>query len=168
MNTYTYYPEKDIDTDMLKLAVKDTPAITARVFSAEYFNDIDFLKVIFCSELTPTEESIFEAIIDAHDADINPRVTVTDINKTLAPYELVVGVVGLTTTRTITLPLASQVSPLHILSIADEDESCKGNRKMKLVAQGADTISGVTEAKQPGSVLFARSNGVDTWVVRAI
>ena len=169
---HTYKKEsvgKFIDKYLLIDEVKKNETITAKCYDVEFFPDTEYLKVYFTTEPSAGELTELDSVIAAHtDTPYESRISVVNSDRTLQPWEMVVGVTGLSAHRTFTLPPAAYVDPLHILSIADEDESCKGNQKMKLVVQGADTISGVTEAKQPGSVLFARSNGVDTWVVRAI
>ena len=174
MATITRTPGKSILCHKLQAEIEADVAITTAITSIIHESEDDSLNFTFDGTPSAGEETALDALIAAHtDTPIaetvyEPRISVVDADRTLQPWEMVTGVTGLTAHRTFTLPPAAQVDPLHILSIADEDESCRGNRKMQLVAQGADSISGVTEAKQPGSVLFARSNGVDTWVVRAI
>ena len=168
---YSRTPGKNILAGKLQKELDADTAVGVAVDYIDYTPSTDALDIYMDSALSGAQETAMDACIAAHtDAPVvyAPRISVVDADRTLQPWEMVTGVTGLTAHRTFTLPPAAQVDPLHILSIADEDESCRGNRKMQLVAQGADSISGVTEAKQPGSVLFARSNGVDTWVVRAI
>lgn len=163
MITYRRNPGKYVDTATLKRAFQLNGGITKRCHDIEFYEDTDYLKVMFTEALPAPDEVVMDAIITAHSADANPRKVVSDTDYTILPFEAVLGVTGLTANRTFTMPLADQCDPLVIYSIADEDGSCRGNRKMMLDTQGSDTIEGITQANQADQVIFSRTDGVSKW-----
>ncbi|MGC5781609.1 DUF2793 domain-containing protein [Methylobacterium sp. NFXW15] len=109
------------------------------------------------------------AYVDAGDAASRARRQVSDASATIQPGDRTVAVIALTAGRTLTLPAASSYPPGATLTVLDESGACSAAKPITLVAQGADTISGLAAAAlvTPYASLALQSNGANKWTVNA-
>lgn len=93
------------------------------------------------------------------------RVAVADADHAVLVDEELIAYTSITTSRTVTFPLANSVPAGSMLIAKDESGNCANPRKIQLRPSGSDTIEGIAGIDYVAAYTFAGfySDGVSGW-----